>query len=65
MLPTAKNRTNNSIPRRLATKFENRHIFTTVARYKLSDDLDRFSNSLTDFLMDVFSQPFVSIKLNG
>jgi hypothetical protein len=56
MLPTAKNRTNNSIPRRLDTKFENHHIFTTFACYKLSDDLDRFSHILVDFLMDVFSQ---------
>ncbi len=40
MLPTAKNRTNNSIPRRLEAKFENHYIFTTVARYKLSNDLD-------------------------
>ncbi len=40
MLLTAKNRTNNSIPRTLEAKFENHYIFTTVARYKLSNDLD-------------------------
>jgi hypothetical protein len=40
MLPTAKNRKNNSIPRRLDTKTENHYIFTTVACYKLSNDLD-------------------------
>jgi hypothetical protein len=56
MLPTAKNWTNNSIPRRLDTKFENHHIFTTFAHYELSDDLDCFSHILADFLMDVFSQ---------
>ncbi len=56
MLPTAKNRTNNSIPRRHDTKFENHHIFTTFARYKLSVDLDRVSHILADFLIDVFSQ---------
>jgi hypothetical protein len=49
MLPTAKNRTNNSIPRRLDTKLENHYIFTTVARYKLSNDLDRLSTILTNF----------------
>ena len=38
-LATAKNRTNNSIPRRLYTKFENHYILTTVACYKLSNDL--------------------------
>jgi hypothetical protein len=56
MLSTAKNRTNNSIPRRLDTKFENHHIFTTFACYKLLDDLDRFSHILSIFLIDVFSQ---------
>ncbi len=39
MLPTAKNRTNNSIPRRIDTKFENHHIFTTVACHKLPNDM--------------------------
>ena len=39
MLPTAKNRTNNSIPRRLDTKFENHYIFTNVVRHKLPNDM--------------------------
>jgi hypothetical protein len=39
MLPTAKNRTNNSIPRRLDTKFENHYIFTTFACHKLPNDM--------------------------
>ena len=39
MLPTANNRANNSIPRRLDTKFENHYIFTTVACHKLSEDM--------------------------
>ncbi len=56
MLPTAKNRTNNSISRRHDTKFENHHIFTTFARYKLTVDLDRFSHILADLLMELFSQ---------
>ncbi len=38
-LPTAKNRTNNSIPRRHDTKFENHHIFTIFARQKLPNDM--------------------------
>jgi hypothetical protein len=38
-LPTAKNRTNNSIPRRLDTKFENHYILTTIPRHKLPNDM--------------------------
>jgi hypothetical protein len=38
-LPTAKSRTNNSIPRSHDTNFENRHIFTTFARHKLPNDM--------------------------
>ena len=49
MLPTAKNRTNNSIPRRLDTKFENHHIFTTFARHKLPNDMRRLRSIITDF----------------
>ena len=55
-LPTAKNRTNNSIPRKHDTKFENHHIFTTFARHKLPNDLRQFRSFLTDFLRDVSSQ---------
>jgi hypothetical protein len=71
MLPTAKNRTNNSIPRRLDTKTENHYIFTTVACYKLSNDLDRLSTISTVFFNGgVFMalwplNSFVSIKFNG
>jgi hypothetical protein len=39
MLPTANNRANNSIPRRLDTQFENHYIFTTVACHKLPEDM--------------------------
>ena len=56
MLPTAKNRTNNSIPRRLDTKFKNHYIFPTLACYKLPKDMCRLRSIITDFLMDVPSQ---------
>ncbi len=56
MLPTAKNRTNNSIPRRLDTKFENHHIFTTVACHKLPNDMRLLRSIIMVFLMDVSSQ---------
>jgi hypothetical protein len=56
MLPTAKNRTNNSISRRLDTKFENHYIFTIIACHKLPNDMHQLSTILTDFLMDVSSQ---------
>ena len=52
-LPTAKNRTNNSIPRKHDTNIENHHIFTTFARHKLPNDLRQFRSFLTDFLRDV------------
>ncbi len=41
MLPTTKNRTNNSTPRRLDTKLENHYIFTTAACQKLPNDMRR------------------------
>jgi hypothetical protein len=56
MLPTAKNRTHNSIPRQLDTKFENHYIFTTVAHHKLPKDMPRLRSIITDVLMDVSSQ---------
>ncbi len=56
MLPTAKNRTNNSIPRRLDTKFENHYIATTFARHKLPKDMRRLRSIMMDVLMDVSSQ---------
>jgi len=55
-LPTAKNRTNNSIPRKHDTNIENHHIFTTFARHKLPNDLHPYRSGLTDFLRDVSSQ---------
>jgi hypothetical protein len=57
MLPTAKSRPNNSIPRRLDTQFENHYIFTTGAPHKLPEDMMRQLRSIiTDVLMDVSSQ---------
>jgi hypothetical protein len=56
MLPTANNRANNSIPRRLDTQFENHFIFTTVACHKLPEDMGRLRSIIMDVLMDVSSQ---------
>ena len=56
MLPTANNRANNSIPRRLVTKFENHYILTTVACHKLPEDMGQLKSIITDVLMDVSSQ---------
>ena len=56
MSPTANNRANNSIPRRLGTKFENHYIFTTVAHHKLPEDMGQLRSIITDVLMDVSSQ---------
>ena len=53
MLPTAKNRANNSIPRRLDTQFENHHIFTTVAWHKLPEDLGQLRSIITEASIDV------------
>ncbi len=61
MLPTAKNRTNNSIPRRLDTKFEKHYIFTTVARHKLPNDC--FNGCVLTALWHLKS--CVSIKFDG
>ncbi len=49
MLPTAKNRTNNSIPIRLDTKFKNHYIFTTVACHKLPNDMHQLRSFITNF----------------
>jgi hypothetical protein len=54
--PTAKNRTNNSIPRKHDTKFENPHIFTTFACHTFPNNMRRLKSIITDFSMDVPSQ---------